>query len=255
MLDAVAEDGLDRTCECVVGVADDHARRSFQGTEERLPGGLILMWKGLKPPYRRGGRPLPGRGQIATRGREHVKAAAGALTGPDPEVHAVDQQRMRPPLGQLAGAHQAAEHIDPVGHDLTIPRRIATPPAGWSRGRARRALASTGSWRASARERAGASITARKALGFEELLSGDADAMQRRTRNYARRQLTWMRKLAGVNEIDVTGGSAAGWPQKFSRSGRRRRSGLTSAQRRWSAHTRWTRARRAALDERGGEGH
>lgn len=51
---------------------------------------------------------------------------------------------------------------------------------------------------------AGASGTARKALGFEELLTGDIDAMKRRTRNYARRQLTWMRKLAGVHLIDVT---------------------------------------------------
>ena len=33
--------------------------------------------------------------------------------------------------------------------------------------------------------------------------------MKRRTRNYARRQLTWMRKLAGVTEIDVTGREAA----------------------------------------------
>ncbi len=55
---------------------------------------------------------------------------------------------------------------------------------------------------------AGASVTARKALGFEELLAGDIDAMKRRTRNYARRQLTWMRKLASVNEIDSTGRSA-----------------------------------------------
>ena len=31
--------------------------------------------------------------------------------------------------------------------------------------------------------------------------------MKRRTRNYAKRQLTWMRKLAGVNQIDVTGRS------------------------------------------------
>jgi tRNA dimethylallyltransferase len=54
---------------------------------------------------------------------------------------------------------------------------------------------------------AGASETARKALGFEELLTGDVAAMQRRTRNYARRQLTWMRKLAGVQTIDVTGRS------------------------------------------------
>jgi tRNA dimethylallyltransferase len=52
---------------------------------------------------------------------------------------------------------------------------------------------------------AGASGTARKALGFDELLAGDVEAMKRRTRNYARRQLTWMRKLAAVNEIDVTG--------------------------------------------------
>ena len=51
---------------------------------------------------------------------------------------------------------------------------------------------------------AGASETARKALGFEELLSGDVEAMKRRTRNYAKRQLTWMRKLAGVSVIDVT---------------------------------------------------
>jgi tRNA dimethylallyltransferase len=51
---------------------------------------------------------------------------------------------------------------------------------------------------------AGASPTARKALGFEELLSDDVEAMKRRTRNYARRQLTWMRKLATVHLIDLT---------------------------------------------------
>ncbi len=51
----------------------------------------------------------------------------------------------------------------------------------------------------------GASATARKALGFEELLGGDVEAMKRRTRNYAKRQLTWMRKLAGVRMIDLTG--------------------------------------------------
>jgi tRNA dimethylallyltransferase len=51
---------------------------------------------------------------------------------------------------------------------------------------------------------AGASATARRALGFDELLGGDVDSMKRRTRNYARRQLTWMRKLAGVHVIDTT---------------------------------------------------
>lgn len=53
-------------------------------------------------------------------------------------------------------------------------------------------------------EAAGPSRTARKALGFEELLAGDIEAMKKRSRNYARRQLTWMRKMAGVNPIDVT---------------------------------------------------
>jgi tRNA dimethylallyltransferase len=51
---------------------------------------------------------------------------------------------------------------------------------------------------------AGASDTARKALGFQELLAGDVPRMRRRTRNYAKRQLTWMRKLSGVRVIDVT---------------------------------------------------
>jgi len=59
-----------------------------------------------------------------------------------------------------------------------------------------------------AAHRAGASSTARAALGFAELLAGDVDAMKRRTRNYAKRQLTWMRKLAGVELLDATGRSA-----------------------------------------------
>ena len=56
-----------------------------------------------------------------------------------------------------------------------------------------------------AAHRAGASPTARAALGFEELLAGDVAAMQRRTRNYAKRQLTWLRRLEGVTLVDVTG--------------------------------------------------
>jgi tRNA dimethylallyltransferase len=51
---------------------------------------------------------------------------------------------------------------------------------------------------------AGASETVRKALGFKDVLSGDIEGMKRHTRNYARRQLTWMRKLSGVTEVDVT---------------------------------------------------
>ena len=52
-------------------------------------------------------------------------------------------------------------------------------------------------------EAAGVSRTARHALGFDELLAGDVAGMKRRTRNYARRQLTWMRKLRDVRLMDV----------------------------------------------------
>jgi tRNA dimethylallyltransferase len=58
-----------------------------------------------------------------------------------------------------------------------------------------------------AADAAGASRTARKALGFEELLRGDAEAMKRRTRNYAKRQLTWMRRLERVRVFDTTDAS------------------------------------------------
>ena len=51
----------------------------------------------------------------------------------------------------------------------------------------------------------GASRTARAALGFEELLRGDVEAMKREHRRYARRQLTWMRRMEGVHLIDRTG--------------------------------------------------
>jgi tRNA dimethylallyltransferase len=51
----------------------------------------------------------------------------------------------------------------------------------------------------------GASRTARQALGFADLLHGDTEAMKRRTRNYAKRQLTWMRRLEDVHVIDVGG--------------------------------------------------
>ena len=54
-------------------------------------------------------------------------------------------------------------------------------------------------------EAAGPSRTARKALGFDELLSGDLEQMKKRSRNYARRQLTWMRKIPNLHPIDRTG--------------------------------------------------
>jgi tRNA dimethylallyltransferase len=51
-------------------------------------------------------------------------------------------------------------------------------------------------------EALGPSRTARKALGFDELLSGDVERLKKRSRNYARRQLTWMRKIPNIHHID-----------------------------------------------------
>jgi tRNA dimethylallyltransferase len=63
----------------------------------------------------------------------------------------------------------------------------------------------------------GASRTARAALGFEQLLEGhDAapppeaiEAIKTGHRRYARRQLTWMRRMDGVEVLDRTGFSDA----------------------------------------------
>jgi tRNA dimethylallyltransferase len=51
--------------------------------------------------------------------------------------------------------------------------------------------------------------TARKALGFDEVLAGDLETMKKRSRNYARRQLTWMRKIPNLEYIDRSGLSDA----------------------------------------------
>lgn len=58
-------------------------------------------------------------------------------------------------------------------------------------------------------EALGPGRTARKALGFDELLAGDTETMKKRSRNYARRQLTWMRKIPNLHWIDRTGLSDA----------------------------------------------
>jgi tRNA dimethylallyltransferase len=57
---------------------------------------------------------------------------------------------------------------------------------------------------ARAADEAGASRTARAALGFDDLLNGRPEALAGSHRAYARRQLTWMRRMEGVEMIDRT---------------------------------------------------
>jgi tRNA dimethylallyltransferase len=49
------------------------------------------------------------------------------------------------------------------------------------------------------------SRTAGAALGFDQLLAGDLDAVKAAHRQYARRQLTWMQKMEPMRRIDRTG--------------------------------------------------
>jgi tRNA dimethylallyltransferase len=116
-------------------------------------------------------------------------AEIGELDGPPEESQLWTAETRRPTLlfGLVVDRDELYRRID---------ARVERMVAGGAADEVRRADA------------AGASATARKALGFDELLSGDVDAMKRRTRNYAKRQLTWMRKLARVRTIDVTGRSA-----------------------------------------------
>jgi tRNA dimethylallyltransferase len=74
-----------------------------------------------------------------------------------------------------------------------IDRRVEAMAAGGAAEEARRADA------------AGASRTARAALGFDQFLSGDLEAVKSAHRRYARRQLTWMRRMESVTLIDRSG--------------------------------------------------
>ena len=124
--------------------------------------------------------------------RAHELLDAGALTPPgEGEASQLWTDEMRHPT-VLAGLTMEREALY-----ARIDERVEAMVAAGAR---EEVLAA---------DAAGASETARKALGFADLLAGDVEAMKRRTRNYAKRQLTWMRKLAGVATIDVTGRTAA----------------------------------------------
>jgi tRNA dimethylallyltransferase len=137
--------------------------------------------------------------------RHPAAAAATRPTDPQRIVRALEllDAGHAPPAGQqlwtadtrhptlLAGLTMEREALK-----ARIDARVAHMVAAGAEQEVRRAAA------------AGASATVRKALGFRELLTGDVEAMRRSTRRYARRQLTWMRKLPNVTLIDVTGRTA-----------------------------------------------
>ena len=171
----------------------------------------------LRPPVRRRGPRAPPRATSSERGAPALHAelrrarpAAAAAIAP------TDAQRLVRALELLD-----AGHAPPAGPQLwTAETRHPTLLAGLDDGargadaridaRVDAMVAAGAADEVRAADAAGASTTARKALGFEELLAGDVEAMKRSTRRYARRQLTWMRKLPDVLLLDVTGPPAGG---------------------------------------------
>jgi tRNA dimethylallyltransferase len=80
--------------------------------------------------------------------------------------------------------------LDREALDRRIDERVEAMAAAGAGEEARAAVA------------AGASRTARAALGFEGFLSGDLEAVKTAHRRFARRQLTWMRRMEGVRVLD-----------------------------------------------------
>ena len=163
----------------------------------------------LRPPVpaavrRRWARELEARGPQALH-QELERRAPHAAT-----MAATDSQRIVRALELLDAGHEP-----PAGDQLwTADTRRPTLLAGLVMERAALAaridarveeMVAAGARAEVERAAPTASASARKALGFRELLAGDVDAMKAATRRYARRQLTWMRKLPNATLVDVTG--------------------------------------------------
>ncbi len=188
-------------------LADDRRPIVVGGTGLYLRAALAEL--DLRPPVPQAIRDRR-RAQLDERGASalHAELAARAPSAAA-AVEPTDAQRVTRALELLD-----AGHAPPAGAQLwTADTRHPTLLAGLTmerealtaridaRVREMVAAGAIGEVRAAAPH---ASATARKALGFEELLRGDVEAMQRNTRRYAKRQLTWMRKLPNAHLIDVT---------------------------------------------------
>ena len=82
--------------------------------------------------------------------------------------------------------------VDRVALADRIDRRVEAMVAAGAAEEARAAI------------RAGASRTASSALGFDALVRGDVEAVKADHRRYARRQMTWLRRMSGVEVVDRT---------------------------------------------------
>jgi len=150
------------------------------------------------------------RGLEALHAEIEPAAAAGIAPG--------DQTRILRAIELQRAGHSPAPAHEQGGELWTARTRHPTLLAGLTMDRSEldhriservdHMLAQGAGGEAEAAVAAGASRTARAALGFAALLAGDAERVKTAHRRFARRQLTWMRRMEGVTLIDRTGRSA-----------------------------------------------
>ena len=148
-----------------------------------------LLGRRLHAAGPRGGRRGAGGGADADRGRGDRALPAGgagrALAG---------QGRRRNRRTRSCGRPRPATRRRSSGSTWTGPSSTSGSTPG-----PRRSSPPAPPRRRAAPTRSAPAARARKALGFDELLAGDVEAMKKRSRNYARRQLTWMRKIPNLH--------------------------------------------------------
>ncbi len=229
--DAIGQTELEHRLLCFIPVDQDFSAGRYaelaraeidsliaQGKRPILVGGTGLYLRGalsrieFQPPV-----PAEIREQV---GREIEQRGAATLHGELPEaqqqsVHVNDRVRIARATELLrSGRLPAADHEG--GGELwtaalrhpTLLIGLADDPECLAKAiRARveaMAAAGAGAEAAQALE-AGASRTARAAIGFDQFLAGDLERAAILHRQFARRQMTWMRRMEGVVVIERLG--------------------------------------------------
>lgn len=148
--------------------------------------------------------------ELAERGAEalHAEISPALAAG----IHPRDRKRIARTLELERSGLQPAPNSEGGGELWTASLRHPTLLAGIVLepeelaaridARVDRMVAEGAVAEAQAAERAGASRTASAALGFRELICGDLPAVKALHRRYARRQMTWMRRMEGVRVFD-----------------------------------------------------
>ena len=166
----------------------------------------------LRPPVPAGIREEVER-ELAERGPEALHAEL-----PDEQrswVHPNDRKRIARATELSRSGIEAAPPDEQGGELWTARPRVPSVLVGLSVDRREldaridervEAMAAAGaSEEARAAGEAGASRTARAAIGFGGFLAGDLETVKAEHRRYARRQLTWMRKMDGITVVDRAG--------------------------------------------------